>query len=232
MNAILPTNYVFNNQNVLTTNKMQVSFWDKITQGQYYGFIFGLLVLLFIMIAFVTLVKGDTESFMTGLVAMLVVGSTVGIVLKSNGTFDHLDEPNRRPYTTNCEFRLAPKSNLVVKQARDHHPHFENEKTGYPYQLYVRTTPKSDKLIYLGQADGKQFGLDDSTKTSALFADYYYYIQKHHLSDKFANKLSFVKDPKTTDINGMPQYVLKGDGITLKAKPNRKQLYQIYAVNK
>lgn len=230
MNAILPINYVFNNQNVLTTNKMQVSFWDKITQGQYYGFIFGLLVILLLMILLVTAIKGDTEGAATGLVSILVIGGMVGLALKSNGVFDHLDEPNRRPYTTNCEFRLAPKSNLVVKQARDHHPHFENEKTSYPYQLYVRATPKSDKLIYLGQADGKQFGLDDSTKTSALFADYYYYIQKHNLNDKFAHKLYFAKDPKVTDANGMPQYVLKGDGVTLKAKPNRKQLYQIYAV--
>ena len=231
MNDILPTNYVFNNQNVLTTNKMQVSFWDKITQGQYYRFIFGLLVIFFIMIAFVTLVKEDTEGFMTGLIAMLVVGSMVGIALKSRGVFDHLDEPSRRPYTTNCEFRLAPKSNLVVKQARDHHPHFENEKTGYPYQLYVRATPKSDKLIYLGQADGKQFGLDDSTKTSALFADYYYYIQKHNLTDSFKKTLYFVKDPNTTDANGVPQYVLRGSNIILKIKSDKKQSYQIYAVN-
>ena len=56
-------------------------------------------------------------------------------------------------------------------------------------------------------------------------------MQKHHLSAKFTHKLLFVKDPKTTDANGMPQYVLKGNGITLKAKPNQKQLYHIYTVN-
>lgn len=53
-------------------------------------------------------------------------------------------------------------------------------------------------------------------------------MQKHHLTDKFTKRAYFVKDANVTNANGVSQYVLKGNDITLKIKPNKDQIYQIY----
>lgn len=72
--------------------------------------------------------------------------------------------------------------------------------------------------------------IDNADNMQKMFTRYYNYVQVHHLANKFKNKLYLVKDPKITNTNNMPQYVLKGDGITLKIKTDKKQSYQIYAV--
>lgn len=86
-------------------------------------------------------------------------------------------------------------------------------------------------MLYLGKAKNNKIFLADKTAANKLFINYFYYVKKHHLEDKFGNELYFEKDPNTTNTNGVPQYVLKGSNITLKFKPAKKQSYHIYAVN-
>lgn len=135
-----------------------------------------------------------------------------------------------KPFDDDCEFRLHENSNLIVKQIENDSPIVGNEKKGYDYKFYVKDTTKPDHLIYLGQTKKKEIFLDDKTNTSQLFTNYYYYVQKHHLNDKFTKELYFEKDPNTTNANGVPQYVLKGTGITLKIRMQKNQKYQIYTV--
>lgn len=141
------------------------------------------------------------------------------------------DQPKIRPYQPECVFKLSADSNLLVMQDETKYPNRLNEYQGYPYQLYAVNVKANQPLIYLGKTNNAgQLQLSHATKTSYLFANYYYYIQKHHLADKFDNKLYFVKDPQVTNANDIAQYVLKGDGITLKTESNKNQTNHIYVV--
>ena len=134
-------------------------------------------------------------------------------------------------YDLNCDFKLRENSNLIVRQDKDQRPFKSTDSHAYPYRLYVKNTANTNQLIYLGQTNTqKEIFLDDNSKTSELFASYCNYIKKHHLADKFKQKLYFTRDNSVTDVNGIAQYVLKGNGIILKIKPDKKQLYHIYTV--
>lgn len=233
MDTILPTKYSFNNKNVLTQDKMHVGTWDKMPQWLcnvlYAGGAFVLCILTYMLVNF-QLWPNHYNAIESFFVVMIALVFSIGVLLCGfeNGAFNKL--PLHRPYEKDCQFKLLPKSNLVVMQSKADHPKRENETKSYSYQLYVKDLEDDNNLTYLGQIKNNQIKLNDNTKAGDLFTSYYYYIQKHRLTDQFKKILYFVKDPKTTNVNGVPQYILKGDGITLKIRSNENTTYQIYAV--
>lgn len=236
MKAILPTNYIFNTQNVLTPNRTILGIWDKHPAAQVLG-IFALISLVLAIFCFVLMKifhnkssnSEDTYGFMA-----FMSGGLGGILLILTfiiGTAVSVTQQNPA-YNLNCDFKLHKNSNLIVRQDKSHRPFESNEDSAYPYRLYVKNNANTNQLIYLGQTNTqKEIFLDGSSKTSKLFASYCNYVQKHHLADKFKQKLYFTRDNSVTDANGISQYVLKGNDITLKMKPKEHNKYQIYAVN-
>lgn len=233
METILPTKYVFNKNNVLTKDKMHVGTWNKIPQWLYIMLWLGIMFLLLVLADFlVSDLVNDLINYKG--VSIKKLGRClvfwIFFVLAISG-FLADGSPNNIPYDPDCQFKLLPKSNLIVMQNLTDCPKRENETKGYSYQLYVENPAISGDLFCLAISKDDQINFIDDTEIGKLFASYCYYAQKHNLTDKFINALYFVKDPNTTDINGVPQYVLKGDGITLKIKSNENIAYQIYAVN-
>lgn len=234
MKSILPVDYMFSSQNVLTPDKLNNGFWDKIPNWSFL-LIFTAIMLLITFIVPRLFFGKDTDkirSISCELVMAFITFLGFAAMFTSPKMSD-LDAPLHKPYATACEFRLQPNSNLVVKQVKNKYykyPKYENEKTKYPYRLYLKDVTTSNKLIYLGKTDGQQINLDNSTKTGRLFTNYYYYVQKHHLANHFKHTLYLERDPDVTNANGVPQYalMLEGDDITLKIKPNKASTYQIY----
>ena len=221
MNTLLPMDYMFKNQNVLTPDKLNNGFWDKIPNWSFLLIFIAIMLLITFIVPRLFFGK-DTDKIriiscqlVTAFMTFLGLGAMITL---------------HKPYATACEFRLQPNSNLVVKQVKNKYPKYENEKTKYPYRLYLKDVTTSNKLIYLGKTDGQQINLDNSTKTGKLFTNYYYYVQKHHLANHFKHTLYLERDPDVTNANGVPQYalMLEGDDITLKIKPNKAAAYQIY----
>ena len=227
MNSFLAKGYLFNNQNVLTpdrTHTDEVSTTPKWEQTS-----LALVVIIAVICCVIGLVVyvSDTHKVKHGLEAGAFFGLILGaliLIMYGEGCFSN--DPQKEPYDKNCEFRLTKHSNLIVKQNEKDHPKWQNDHIAHPYKLYFRTDNK--KLVCLTKSDGKQIQLNDDTKITDLFTNYYYYVQKHHLTDKFTKHAYFVKDANVTNANGVPQYVLKGDDITLKIKPTKDQTYQIY----
>ena len=227
--SFLPNNYVFNTQNVLTPKRTILGLYHK----QPMALIFCKLALICIVLAIVCFIlnkiyKNKIRAFSHG------IGNALGAILLIAAFFILLPvfvTQQYPAYALNCDFKLHDNSNLVVRQDKNNRPFGNNEKQAYPYRLYVKNTANNNQLIYLGQANKqKEIFLDDNSKTSELFASYCNYIKKHHLADKFKQKLYFIRDNSVTNANGIAQYVLKGDGITLKIKQNEHNKYQIYAV--
>lgn len=227
MNSFLAKGYFFNNQNVLTPDRTYTDFMSTIPT-----WLMASLALFFIIVfmcEFIVLIviKSNNHKVRHGLEAGTCFGLILGaliLIMNSAGWFSN--DPNKEPYDENCEFRLTKHSNLIVKQNAKNHPKRQNDHIAHPYQLYFRADNK--KLVCLAESNGKQIQLNDNTKITDLFTNYYYYVQKHHLTHKFTKRIYFVKDAAVTNANGVPQYVLKGDNITLKIKPNKDQAYQIY----
>lgn len=228
MKTILPTKYVFNPNNALTKDKVHVGTWDKMPYWLYIMLWSGGMFLLWVWAYFLLndLVSNKGASIKGLGSRCLAFGLLFGIALIISFLADR--SPSNRPYDSNCEFKLLPKSNLIVMQNRTDCPKRENEIKEYSYQLYVENPAISGDLLCLAVSKDGQVNFIDNTEIGKLFASYCYYAQKHHLTDKFINVLYFIKDPNMTDINGVPQYVLKGDGITLKIKSNENTAYQIY----
>lgn len=234
METILPTKYVFNTNHVLTKDKAHVSIWDKIPYWLYIMLWIGVMFLLLVLADFlVSDLVNDLINYkgvsIKKLGRCLVFWLFFGLALISGSLANKL--PSNRPYDPDCQFKLLSRSNLIVMQDRTDYPKRENETKGYSYQLYIEKPAISGNLFCLAISKDGQVNFIDNTKIGELFASYCNYIQKHHLTDKFINTLYFVKDPNTTDANGVSQYVLKGDNITLKIKSNKDQTYQIYLVN-
>ena len=222
MNTFLPNSYVFNKNNVLTPSKMDINDWSIFSRQ--YQTPLGVIILIFIFVMVILMVIAAMEQMKKIWIAIFFLTVvSVGLYLIAFSPI------LGKPFNDDCEFRLHENSNLIVKQIENDSPIVGNEKKGYDYKFYVKDTTKPDHLIYLGQTKKKEMFLDDKTNTSQLFTNYYYYVQKHHLNDKFSKKLYFVKDPNTTDVNGVQQYVLKGTDITLKIRMQKNQKYQIYA---
>ena len=229
MATILPTKYVFNTNNVLTKNKIHVGIWDKIPEWLYITFFTSAMFLYCAWADFSTNNNSiSIKYFALDFIFFLLFGLAVISTLINICDYQ---SPFNSPYDIDCQFKLLPKSNLIVMQNLTDCPKRENETKGYSYQLYVENPAISGDLFCLAVSKDDQINFIDDTEIGKLFASYCYYAQKHNLTDKFKNALYFVKDPDTTDANGVLQYVLKGDGITLKIKSRKEPAYQIYAVN-
>lgn len=240
MGTILPTKYVFNNHNVLTSDKTHVGILAKTRKRKPEIGVPAVLSFCFILFPIVVIaiehLEGITHYLSRETIILnlefLAIPLLTGIFLLVVILIDLSRPFNRltanRPYDSDCQFALLPKSNLIVLQDQNNYPEHENETKSYPYQLYVKDPTKNNNLAYLGQIKNNQIRLNNDTKTSNLFANYYDYAQKHHLANKFEDKLYFIKDPDTTDINGISQFVLQGDGIILKMKSYKEPPYQIY----
>ena len=229
METILPIKYVFNTNNVLTKNKIHVGTWDKITEWLYITFFTSVMFLYCVWADFS---RNNNSISIKYFVLDLIFFSLFGLaVISTLISICDYQSPFNSPYDIDCQFKLLPKSNLIVMQSKTDCPKRENEVKGYSYRLYVENPAISGNLLYLAVSKNGQVNFIDNTEIGKLFASYCYYAQKHNLTDKFKNALYFVKDPNTTDANGVPQYVLKGDGITLKIKTDKNTAYQIYAVN-
>lgn len=223
MKTFLPNNYVFNTNNTLTPSKMNINTWSIFSRQ--HKVLLSVTILIFIFVLVILMEIAAMEQMKKTLIAVISL-TVVSAIMYLMICFS----ASKKPFDDDCEFRLHENSNLIVKQIENDSPIIGNEKKGYDYKFYVKDTTKPDHLIYLGQVKKKEMFLDDKTNTSQLFTNYYYYVQKHRLNDKFTKKLYFVKDPNTTNANGVPQYVLKGTGITLKIRMQKNQKYQIYTV--
>ena len=229
MNQVLPRNYVFNAQQALTPNKTNGHFWKRLSfklKWTSYDSIPFLMSIILLIQFYGNHANNITYLFLALL--LIIIGCWLIYFELGSGLLT-ADQPKIRPYQPECMFKLSADSNLLVMQDKTNYPNRLNEYQGYPYQLYAVNAKANQSLIYLGKTNNVgQLQLSHANKTSRLFADYYTYLQKHHLNDNFANKLYFVKDPQVTNANGIVQYVLKGNGITLKIKPDKNQTYQIY----
>lgn len=239
--SILPTTYIFNTQNVLTPNRANFGIlndyplWLILT-------IVGIITAILAAIFFYLMEHYKNKNYHNSnkRKRMYLVNSIAGEVFLAIALITFLTAlcgyttygSPKLTYKLNCDFKLSDNSNLIVRQDGNDRPVTRKDHHAYPYRLYVKNTANTNQLIYLGQTNTqKEIFLDDSSKTSKLFASYCNYIQKHHLANKFKQKLYFTRDNSVIDANGIAQYVLKGDGITLKIKPKEHDKYQIYTVN-
>lgn len=231
MNQVLPSSYVFNAHQVLTPNKTNEHFWTRLSPKLKWTF-YDSIPFLMSMILLIQFFSDHANNITYLFLALLLIMTGCWLIYFELGSgLLTADQSKIRPYQPECVFKLSANSNLLVMQDKTNYPDSLNEDKGYPYQLYVVNAKANEPLIYLGKTNSTgQLQLNHANKISLLFADYYYYIQKHHLADKFANKLYFVKDPQVTNANDIAQYVLKGDGITLKTESNKNQTNHIYVV--
>lgn len=231
MNSILPLKYVFNSNNVLTPSRTNLNWLDKCPQWLFWSIIIGLMLILTLIRYLGVIFEGLTDDIALATFMTFVSIASVGVAYYATNHFTTLNDAYNQPYDLNCNFKLHDNSNLIVRQDKKQYPKRVSDQSSKPYRLYVKDPADDTKLIYLGQTTKKdQLVLADTNDVNRLFASYYNYVQKRHLDDKFTHKLYFVKDPKVVNTNGLMQYVLKGDGITLKIKPDNKQAYHIYTV--
>ena len=233
MNSILPLKYVFNSDNVLTPSRTNLNWLAKCPQWLVWSVILGVMIIL-TLICYISAIFEDlpTEKMQNIALSFFMTFVSTAFIMFANSATNHfttLNEAFHRPYEANCNFKLRNNSNLIVRQDKKQYPKRVSDQNSKPYRLYVKDPADDTKLIYLGQTTKKdQLVLADTNDVNRLFASYYNYVQKQHLNDKFTHTLYFVKDPKVVNTNGLMQYVLKGDGITLKIKPDNKQSYRIY----
>ena len=234
MNTMLPMFYNFRSENVLTPNRVNLNLIDKMPK--WIGII---AIIVVVIMAIVIFIEGGQHidsleksvEFFAGFFAF-ALAITMGIGLyQETDHFTTLNDPVKQPYNLSCNSKLRSNSNLIARQVKQTHPLKASDQSNYPYRFYVKSQDGDNRLIYLGKIkESGQIVLSDTNNVNRLFASYYNYVQKHHLSDKFTQNLFFVKDSNVIDANGISQYVLKGDGITLKIKPDKNQKYQIYTV--
>ena len=234
MDTFLPNSYVFNTNNVLTPSRTNLNWLDKLPQWLVWSIILGsLLILTLICYISVFLENIPTEKMRNVVFSLSMTFVSITFIGLANSVTNHfttLNNAYNQPYDLNCNFKLRDNSNLIVRQDKKQYPGKVNDQNSKPYRLYVKDPTDNTELIYLGQTTKKdQLVLADTNNVNRLFASYYNYVQKQHLNNKFTHKLLFVKDPKVINANGLTQYVLKGDSITLKIKPDKRQSYQIYA---
>lgn len=230
MNTILPNSFDFNNGKVLTPDRINTNDIGIFLSQHARGILATGIVLLFLALVLYVIVIGTdlstTADFICSIssaVAAIIGFVMIMVVAIGTGTGE------QHKFNNNCEFSLQPNSNLIVKQdtSSGNHPITGKENRPYPYKVYVRNNI-SNELVYLGGATHDRVFLNDKTTAGKLFIKYNQYINEHNLRDKFTNTFKFERDASIKDADGLPQYVLKGDGITLKAKSFEKQKYQVY----
>lgn len=231
MNTILPESFDFNSGKVLTPDRINTNDIGIFLSQHARGILATGIVLLFLALVLYVIVIGTdlstTADFICSIssaVAAIIGFVMIMVVAIGTGTGE------QHKFNNNCEFSLQPNSNLIVKQdtSSGNHPITGKENRPYPYKVYVRNNI-SNELVYLGGATNNKVFLNDKTTAGKLFIKYNQYINEHNLRDKFTNTFKFERDSSIKDADGLPQYVLKGDGITLKAKSFEKQKYQVYA---
>lgn len=235
MNTFLPNSYVFSSQKALTPHRVYSSGLDIFIQE--HNIIIWLIVVVILILSVIIAGKAidkifnGNESDSSDILAEKFIISSVALLFSFMVAFHIFDV--QRPYQDNCNFGLYTKTNLIVRQDDKKYPHSATDRKSYPYKFYVKNIDgdpdKKKHLLFLGKAKNNKIFLADKTEANKLFINYFYYVKKHHLEDKFGNELYFEKDLNTTNANGVPQYVLRGSNITLKIKPDKKQSYQIYA---
>ena len=171
MNTFLPNNYVFNTNKTLTPSKMDINAWDIFAKQ--HKVLLSVTILIFIFVIVILMVIAAMEQMKKIWIATISL-IAVSAIMYLMVCFS----VSKKPFDDDCEFRLDENS------ANDS-PIVGNEKKGYDYKFYVKDTTKPDHLIYLGQVKKKEMFLDDKTNTSQLFTNYYYYVQKRRLNDKF-----------------------------------------------
>lgn len=230
MNTILPESFDFNSGKVLTPDRINTNDIGIFLSQHARGILATGIVLLFLALVLYVIVIGTdlstTADFICSIssaVAAIIGFVMIMVVAIGTGTGE------QHKFNNNCEFSLQPNSNLIVKQdtSSGNHPITGKENRPYPYKVYVRNNI-SNELVYLGGATHNKVFLNDKTTAGKLFIKYNQYINEHNLHDKFTNTFKFERDASIKDADGLPQYVLKGDGITLKAKSFEKQKYQVY----
>lgn len=240
METILPKGFVFDSTKALTPNRMDIKPLHLFIR-QYKEVICQLLIILVILLivsfCWVSMRKHLSDGIKVAIAgADILIGSAILLMFVGlNFTSDHT-------FGKNCEFHLTQNSNLIVKQYTKtentikgkesyldfgDYPKNDHEKKAYPYKVYVKDKI-GNKLVYLGKVKNNRVSLDYKSDVSKTFVSYCNYINIHHLNDKFTKTLKFERDPHLLDVDGLPQYVLKGDGITLKAKPLQAHKYKIY----
>ena len=229
MKTILPKGFNFSSGKILTPDRIDTDD-SAIFLNKNINIILLIGIILFsvglIAFLFLALLEKDTLSLiglMSFFLGLVTIFATFLISISNPHKFDD-----------NCEFRLQPNSNLIVKQDTTGDNSYGNiypitgeENKTYPYKVYVRNSI-SGKLIYLGHAKHNKVFLNDETATGKLFIKYNQYIDEHNLRNKFVKTLKFERDSSIKDADGFPQYVLKGDGIILKVKSLQSQKYQVY----
>lgn len=246
MNPILPKGFVFDSSKALTPDRIDGDTFYKFASFAYHNkietiLILGALILIFGIIALIA-IRSRTDSILNFLLLVFSACiSAISIFVMGSLIFCSSQ------FYNDCEFKFKPNSNLIVKQnvsgnvdavhhvniysydpKQENQPVFDHEDNAYPYKVYVKDN-LSDKLVYLGQVKrNKKVLLNYETAAGRTFAMYCNYIDAHHLNDKFTKTLKFKRDPRLLNADGVPQYVLKGDGITLKVKSLQPQKYQVY----
>ena len=233
MNTFLPNSYVFSSQKALTPDKVYTSDFDlsmhKDMAVLQFAFVIA-CILVAVLIIKIANHGGNNHDPVTNFLWKFPFAFTIVMILFFAGHYIFTDQ---RPYENTCNLGLYTKTNLIVRQDNKKYPHSATDRKSYPYKFYVKNIngdpDKKERLLYLGKAKNNKIFLADKTEANKLFINYFYYVKKHHLQNKFGNELYFKKDPNTTNANGVPQYVLRGSNITLKIKSDKKQSYQIYA---
>lgn len=231
MNTILPNSFDFNNGKVLTPDRINthdtsiflIQHYREILTIGIVTFFIGFILYLIVTTSDLS-DTADTICSVSSVVALIIGFVLISVMLLGFGSGGE-----QHKFNNNCEFSLQPNSNLIVKQdtSSGNHPITGKENKSYPYKVYVRNNI-SNELVYLGGATHDRVFLNDKTTAGKLFIKYNQYINEHNLRDKFTNTFKFERDASIKDADGLPQYVLKGDGITLKAKSFEKQKYQVY----
>ena len=240
METILPKGFVFDSSKVLTPDRMDIKPLHIFIR-QYKEGIFQLIIILSILLM-ASFCWALTRDHLSNVIKFAIVGADCLIGWAVLLIFVELSLTSDYTFAKDCEFHLTQNSNLIVKQYTKtkntikgkksyldigNYPQNDHEKKAYPYKVYVKDKI-GNKLVYLGKTKNNRVSLDYKSDISKTFVSYCNYINIHHLNDKFVKTLKFERDPHLLDADGLPQYVLKGDGITLKAKPLQTHKYRIY----
>lgn len=239
MNTILPKNFVFDSRKVLTPDRMDTDAISIFVRQNRISILIFCAILGIVLLAIWSVIDLKTTpditksvlNFTRFLISIILTFGVLACVIVPSRAFDK-----------DCDFRLKPGSNLVVRQYTrteygalgkksylkfGDYPANNYEGKLYPYKVYVKDN-LDNKLVYLGQAKNNKVFLDYKSDVGKTFIRYNQYIDEHHLQDKFTKTLKFERDINIKDADGIPQYVLKGDGITLKVKPSQAHEYKIY----